>query len=80
MTIMVNGIIEKGSIRLPDNLPLPDGTRVIVRIDPERLTEEKRQVIDELSGAWSDDPSIVDVFKEIEEQRHGYLGRQVNFS
>ena len=80
MTIMVNGIIEKGSIRLPDNLPLPDGTRVIVRIDPERLTEEKRQVIDELSGAWSDDPSIVDVFQEIEEQRHGYLGRQVNFS
>ncbi|MBI4620339.1 MAG: hypothetical protein HY739_09290 [Desulfobacterales bacterium] len=80
MTIMVNGIIEKGSIRLPDNLPLPDGTRVIVRIDPERLTEEKRQVIDELSGAWSDDPSIVDVFQEIEEQRHSYLGRQVNFS
>ena len=80
MTIMVNGIVEKGSIRLPDNLPLPDGTRVIVRIDPERLTEEKRQVIDELSGAWSDDPSIVDVFQEIEEQRHGYLGRQVNFS
>jgi len=51
MTVTLNSVIEKGAIRLPDNIPFPDGTKVIVRIDPIRNTRAKRKIIDELSGA-----------------------------
>ena len=79
MTITVKSKIEKGSIRLPGNVFLPDGTRVIVRIDPILKTEYKLKVVSELSGSWSDDPTIVPIFKEIEQERHSYLGREISF-
>lgn len=79
MTITVKSKIEKGSIRLPGNVFLPDGTRVIVRIDPILKTEYKLKVVSELSGAWSDDPTLMSIFKEIEQERHNYLGREVSF-
>lgn len=79
MVITVKSKIEKGSIRLPGNVFLPDGTRVIVRIDPILKTEYKLKVVSELSGSWSDDPTIVHIFKEIEQERHSYLGREISF-
>jgi hypothetical protein len=37
MMITVKSKIEKGSIRLPKRVKLPDGTQVIVRIEPMGL-------------------------------------------
>ena len=74
MTITVKGKIEKSSIRLPKKVCFPDGTQVIIRIDPVLKTKEMQKVISELSGAWSDDPTIVSIFKEIEEEN--YHGKQ----
>ena len=79
MTITVKGKIEKGSIRLPKKVCFPDGTWVVVRIEPVLRTREKQKVISELSGAWSDDPTITSIFKEIEQERHHYFGREVSF-
>jgi len=41
MTIVVKSKIEKGLIRLPKKVDLPDGTRVIVTIEPVTKTKEK---------------------------------------
>lgn len=79
MTITVKGKIEKGSIRLPQKVCFPNGTQVIVRIDPVLKTREKEKIISELSGAWSDDPTITAIFKESEQERHRYFGREVSF-
>ena len=79
MTITVKSKIEKGSIRLPKEVGLPDGTRVIVRIDPIRKTKEKLKIISELSGSWSDDPTIMSIFEELDKKRHYNIGREVNF-
>lgn len=79
MTITVKTKIEKGSIRLPKKVGLPDGTRVLVKIEPILKTKEKLKVISELSGGWSDDPTIILVFAEIDEERHRYFGREVSF-
>jgi len=79
MTVTLNSIIEKGAIRLPDNIPLPDGTKVIVRIDPISNMRGKREIFDELSGAWSNDTTIIKIFQAIEEERHCYHGRSVSF-
>ena len=45
MTITVRSKIENGLIRLPKKVRLPDGTRVIVRIDPILKTKEKLKII-----------------------------------
>jgi len=79
MTITVKSKIEKGLIRLPKKVHIPDGTRVIVRIDPILKTKEKQKVIAELSGSWSGDPTIMSIFKELEQKRHQNIGREVVF-
>ena len=79
MTIIVKSKIEKGSIRLPKKVDLPDGTRVVVRIEPVTKIKEKLKIISELSGAWSDDPTIPPIFRAIDQERHRYFGREVSF-
>jgi predicted DNA-binding antitoxin AbrB/MazE fold protein len=79
MTITVKSRIEKGSIRLPKRVRLPEGTRVIVKIEPLLKIKEKLKIISELSGGWSDDPTIIPIFEEIEKERHNYFGREVRF-
>ena len=79
MTITVKSKIEKGSIRLPKKVGLPDGTRVLVKIEPILKRKEKLKVIFELSGGWADDPTIIPIFEEIDKERHNYFGREVNF-
>jgi hypothetical protein len=44
MMITVKSKIEKGSIRLPKRVKLPDGTQVIVRIEPIQKAKEKQKV------------------------------------
>lgn len=78
MTITIKSKIEKGSIRLPKKVGLPDGTRVVVSIEPILKTKEKLKIISDLSGAWADDPTIVSIFKAIEQERHTYYGREVS--
>ena len=75
--ITVKSKIEKGSIRLSKKVRLPDGTRVIVNIAPVLETKEKLKIISELSGAWADDPTIISIFRKIDQERHNYFGREV---
>ena len=79
MMITVKSKIEKGSIRLPRKFGLPDGTRVIVRIEPVLKSKAKLKIISELSGAWSNDPTIIPIFEEIGQERQSYFGREVSF-
>jgi hypothetical protein len=77
--ITVRSKIEKGSIRLPRRLGLPDGTQVIIRIEPVLRNKARLKIISDLSGAWSGDPTITAIFRRIEEERHSYFGREVTF-
>jgi hypothetical protein len=79
MMITVKSRIENGSIRLPKRVKLPDGTQVIVRIEPIHKPKEKLKIISELSGAWSNDPTIISIFADIDQERHRYFGREVSF-
>jgi len=79
MTITVKSKIEKGWIRLPKKVRLPDGTRIIVRIEPILKTKDKQKIVSELSGAWSDDSTIISIFEELEQERHHDSGREVTF-
>lgn len=79
MTITVKSKIEKGSIRLPKSVRLPEGTRVLIKIEPILKTKEKLKIVSELSGAWSNDPTIMAIFQELDQKRHEDIGREVSF-
>ena len=78
MTITVRSRIERGHIRLPKSIRLPEGTEVVVEIQPILKKKEKRDIAAELCGTWSDDPTIGAIFEDIEQQRHQYAGRQLD--
>jgi len=80
MVFTVTSKIEKGMIRLPKKVKIPEGTKVIVTIEPALKVGEKRKIISSLCGAWSDDASIASIFEEIENDRHQYHGREVRFA
>ena len=79
MKVTVRSKIEKGLIRLPKKVRLPDGTRVLVKIEPILKTKEKLKIISDLSGSWSDDPTIMSIFEELGQKRHHNFGREVDF-
>lgn len=41
--------------------------------------KEKREIAENICGAWSDDPSVDSIFEEIEKERHQYPGRRIDF-
>ncbi len=80
MVFTVTSKIIKGMIRLPKKVKIPEGTKVIVKIEPALKSVEKRKIIASLCGSWADDATIVPIFEEIENERHRYHGREVRFA
>jgi len=80
MVFTVTSKIVKGMIRLPKKVKIPEGTKVIVKIEPALKASEKRKIISSLCGAWADDATIMPIFEEIEKERHQYHGREVSFA
>ncbi|MBW4598023.1 MAG: hypothetical protein KME29_00010 [Calothrix sp. FI2-JRJ7] len=85
----IKGIKRSQSIEfLEDISNVPDGTEVIVefKISSNKIDETKHNLTDEdrlaklnqLFGAWKDQPDLKQIFEEIDEQRHAYRGRVVD--
>ena len=66
MEMQVHGVIDGKHIELEKETGLPAGSPVLVQIQstPPDLRAQ-RQVIEALCGAWSDDPSLPDIFANI---------------
>jgi len=61
--------VETGNIKLPRNINIPDGTQVIIKIYPILKKKDKQKMVEEISGAWSSDPTINSIFEKIEGSR-----------
>ncbi|PAX57147.1 hypothetical protein [Brunnivagina elsteri] len=67
---------------------IPDGTEIIVDvvISANQIVEtaqtlsddEKLSKLNQLFGAWQNQPELVEIFTEIDEQRHVYRGRVID--
>jgi hypothetical protein len=78
--MQVQGIVIGNYIKLLRETDFPDGQPVTVNIRPDSFSlEEKRRLLDELCGSWTDDSSIDPIFKEIEQHRRDSTPRKVNF-
>lgn len=77
--ITVKSKIEKGCIPLPKKVRIQDGTKVLVKIEPILQKKDKLRILADLAGSWASDPSIIEIFDEIEKERHSDTGREVPF-
>jgi hypothetical protein len=76
----VKGIIQGKTIQLSEEITAPDDTEVIVEIPDHFLTNEieQWQQLQQVAGAWKDDPEIEEIFAEIDRERHADRGRDLN--
>ncbi|MFN6484273.1 MULTISPECIES: hypothetical protein [unclassified Nostoc] len=58
------------------NLELPATEPVVAKLD---LTDEQRLAkLNQLFGVWQEQTELIDIFAEINQQRHTYQGRVIN--
>ncbi len=80
MAITTSGVIHGRRIDLDREVKLPDGSPVVIRIEPQELTLEERQnLVRATAGAWADDSSTDAIFAALVRERCADEGRDVRF-
>ncbi|MEB3217383.1 MAG: hypothetical protein VKN72_14285 [Nostocales cyanobacterium 94392] len=85
----IKGIKRGKTIELLEQInDIPDGAEIIVDVvilpnkiseTTQTLNEEERlSRLNQLFGVWQDQPELVEIFSEIDEQRHAYRGRAID--
>ncbi|MEH2041793.1 hypothetical protein [Nostoc sp.] len=85
----IRGIKRGQTIELLEQIhSIPDGAEIIVNleltytepvVEKLDLTDEERLAkLNKLFGAWQDQPELIDIFAEIDQQRHTYQGRGID--
>lgn len=85
----VRGIKRGQNIEILEQLNnIPDGTEILVDLEfiesqitePQQpLTEAERLAkLNQLFGAWKNQPELTEIFREIDQERHTYQGRTIN--
>ena len=79
----VKGIKRGQTIEILEQInDIPDGTKIIVdlnvssnrnvKIQQPLTDEEKLAKLNKLFGAWKDQPELMEIFAEIDKDRHAY--------
>ena len=85
----IKGIKRGQTIELSEQInDIPDGTEIIVDlvISSNQIAEtaqnlsdgEKLSQLNQLFGAWQNQPELGEIFTEIDKQRHAYRGRNID--
>lgn len=85
----IRGIKRGQTIELLDSVDsIPDGAEIIVDLEPSStkrvevqkpLTDEERlERLNQLFGVWKEQPELIEIFAEIDKERHSYKGRVIN--
>ena len=85
----VRGIKRGQNIEVLEQLNnIPDGTEIIIDLElianqisepqPPLTAEERLAKLNQLFGAWKNQPELTEIFTEIDQQRHNYQGRTID--
>jgi len=79
MKVIRDGYLHGKTIELEEDTGLPDGVYLrIILESPDISLDEQKERLKSLCGAWSDDPSLEDIFDEIQQEREKTLPRDIN--
>jgi hypothetical protein len=83
----VKGVKRGQTIELLGQISnIPDGTEVIIELDVIEVSnsekallsdEERLARLNQLFGAWKDQPDLLRNFAEIDQERHAYRSREI---
>ena len=76
----IKGIKRGLTIEFLENMDISDGAEVIVEFDTRQPVNEVERLrkLNELFGAWSNQPELDTAFSEIDRERHIYQGRKID--
>lgn len=76
----VQGIMKGNFIELLHPIGIPDGMSIVMDISilPPAF-QEQREIVDRLCGAWGNDPSLAEIFADIETERQRSQSREISF-
>jgi hypothetical protein len=85
----VKGIKRGQTIELLEQInSIPDGAEIIVELEvsttdtneiKQLLTDEERLIkLNQLFGAWKEQPELIEIFAEIDRERHAYRGIMID--
>jgi hypothetical protein len=85
----IKGIKRGQTIELLEQInDIPDGAELIVDVvissnqivptAPTLSDKDKLSKLNQLFGAWQNQPELVEIFTEIDEQRYAYRGRVID--
>jgi hypothetical protein len=85
----VRGIKRGQNIELLEQInDIPDGTEIIINLtissdknilNKKSITDEERLAkLNKLFGAWKDQPELMEIYEEIDKERHAYRGREID--
>lgn len=78
MSESIKGTVYGKTVELERPLALPDGTSVLLSVEPlPGSEEERRRWLLELCGAWKHDPSLAATFEAIAQERRTHHEREV---
>ncbi len=68
----IKGIKRGKVIEILENVDIPDGVEITLLFDAKQLMSEEERVrkINELFGAWKNQPELDAIFAEIDRERH----------
>jgi len=75
----VKGIKRGTNIELLEEINIPDGAEIRMEVEIEQpLSEQERLTrLNQIFGAWKNQPELDTVFAEIDTERHTYRGRAI---
>lgn len=87
----IRGIKRGQTIELLESVDsIPDGAEIIVDLEPSSTKyaevkkplndEERLEKLNQLFGVWKDQSELIEIFAEIDKERHSYRGRVVGAS
>ncbi len=85
----IKGIKRGQNIEILEEInSIPDGSEMIIEfeiistpnteIQPKLTDKERLAKLNELFGAWKDQPELMEIFAEIDRERHADKGREVD--
>jgi hypothetical protein len=75
----VKGIKRGKNIELLEEINIPDGTEIHMEVEIEQpLSEQERLTrLNQIFGAWKNQPDLDTIFADIDTERHAYRGRAI---
>ena len=75
----VKGIKRGQTIELLDSINIPDGAEITMEIESEQLLSEPERLkrLNQIFGAWKNQPELDEIFAQIDREHHAYRGRAI---